>query len=60
MVQTVGSANTIVSLVEYSGIVNLDDLVEFSSDIGGSNARLKSTLRYRNNTTKISKINISI
>jgi hypothetical protein len=29
MLQTVGSATTIASLVEYSGIVNLDDLVEF-------------------------------
>jgi hypothetical protein len=60
MLQTVGSANTIVSLVEYSGIVNLDDLIEFSSDISGSNARLKATPRYRNNTIKISKTTISI
>jgi hypothetical protein len=60
MLQTVGSATTIASLVEYSGIVNLDDLVEFSSDISGSNARLKATPTYRNNTIKISKTTISV
>ena len=60
MLQTVGSATTIASLVEYSGIVNLDDLVEFDTDISGSNARLKATPRYINNTIRISKTTISI
>ena len=60
ILQTVGSATTIASLVEYSGIVNLDDLVEFDTDISGSNARLKATPRYRNNTIRISKTTISI
>ena len=60
MLQTVGSAHTTVTIAEYSGIVNLDNLVEFSSDISGSNARLKATPTYRNNTIKISKTTISI
>jgi hypothetical protein len=60
MLQTVGSAHTIASIVEYAGIVNLDDLVEFSSDISGSTARLKASPRYRDNTIKISKTTISI
>jgi hypothetical protein len=59
MLQTVGSANTATHIVEYAGIANLDDLVSFSSDISGPNARLKVTPKYRDNTIKITKTSIT-
>jgi hypothetical protein len=60
MLQSVGSANTTADIVEYGGISNLDDLISFSSDISGSNARLKVTPKYRDNTIKISRTSITI
>lgn len=59
MLQSVGSANTTADIVEYGGIANLDDLVSFNADISGSNARLKVTPKYRDNTIKITRTSIT-
>ena len=59
MLQSVGSANTTADIVEYGGVTNLDDLIEFSSDISGSNARLKAIPKYRDNTIKITRTSIA-
>jgi hypothetical protein len=59
MLQSVGSANTTADIVEYGGISNLDDLISFGADISGSNARLKVTPKYRDNTIKITRTSIT-
>ena len=59
MLQSVGSASTSVDIIEYAGIANLDDLVNFAADISGSNARLKATPKYRDNTIKINRTSIT-
>ena len=59
MLQSVGSANTTADIIEYGGISNLDDLISFSADISGSNARLKVIPTYRDNTIKITRTSIT-
>lgn len=59
MLQSVGSANTTADIIEYGGISNLDDLISFNADISGSNARLKITPKYRDNTIKITRTSIT-
>ena len=59
MLQSVGSASTSVDIIEYAGISNLDDLVSFTTDISGTNARLKVTPKYRDNVIKITRTSIT-
>ena len=59
MLQSVGSANTTADIVEYAGISNLDDLISFSADISGPNARLKAIPKYEDNTIKITRTSIT-
>ena len=60
MLQSVGSANTSVDIAESIGISNLNDLLEFDSDLSGTTARLKATPKYNNNTVKLSRTTITI
>jgi hypothetical protein len=60
LLQSVGSANTSADIIEYGSISNLESLIDFSADISGSNARLKVTSKYRDNTVKISRTSITI
>jgi hypothetical protein len=55
LLQSVGSASTDVSIVEYAGIANLESLGEYSADISGGNARLKFTPTYAHNTVKLTR-----
>lgn len=55
MLQSVGSASTEATLVEYAGIANLESLGEYDADIDNNNARLKFTPIYAHNTIKFTK-----
>lgn len=55
LLQSVGSASTEASVVEYAGIANFDNLGECSADISGGNARLKFTPTYAHNTIKLTR-----
>jgi hypothetical protein len=59
LLQTVGSATTETHIIEYGGISNVEDLVEFSSNISGSNARLIVNPYYNNNEIKITRTSIT-
>jgi hypothetical protein len=59
LLQTVGSATTETHIVEYGGISNVVNLVEFSSNISGSNARLIVNPYYSNNEIKITRTSIT-
>ena len=50
LLQSVGSATTSVSIVEYAGISDTENLVEYSADLSGINVRLNVTPNYANNT----------
>jgi len=56
MLQSVGSASTAASIVEYAGIANTENLGDYSADINGSNARLKFTPIYAHNTIKLNRV----
>jgi hypothetical protein len=55
LLQSVGSASTDASIIEYAGIANLESLGEYSADISGGNARLKFTPTYAHNTVKLTR-----
>ena len=59
MLQTVGSATSEVHIIEYAGVSNQESLGEYSTDISGTNARLKFTSTHANNTIKLSKTSIT-
>jgi len=55
LLQSVGSATTSVSIVEYAGISDTENLVEYSADLSGINVRLNVTPNYANNTLVYNK-----
>ena len=55
LLQSVGSATTSVSIVEYAGISDTENLVEYSADLSGINVRLSVTPNYANNTLVYSR-----
>ena len=59
MLQTVGSATSEVHIIEYAGVSNQESLGEYSTDISGTDARLKFTSTHANNTVKLSKTSIT-
>jgi hypothetical protein len=59
MLQTVGSATTEVHIIEYAGVSNQESLGEYSTDISGTDARLKFTSTHANNTIKLAKTSIT-
>ena len=58
MLQTVGAANTNAYIIEYGTITDTDYLGEFSSDISGTDARLKFTPIDANTVVKLTKTSI--
>jgi hypothetical protein len=50
LLQSVGSATTNVSIVEYAGISDTENLMEYSADLSGIDVRLNVTPNYANNT----------
>ncbi len=60
LLQTANSGNTNAYVIESSGIADVVDLGEFSADISGSNARLRFTPVFPNNTIKFSKTAFTI
>jgi len=60
LLQSVGSASTDASVIEYAGIANLDNLGDYSADISGSVARLKFTPTYAHNTIKFTRKNMEL
>lgn len=55
LLQSVGSASTEASVIEYAGIANLENLGDYGADISGSNVRLKFTPTYAHNTIKFTR-----
>ena len=55
LLQSVGSASTDASVIEYAGIANLENLGDYSADISGGTARLKFTPVYSHNTVKLTR-----
>jgi hypothetical protein len=55
LLQSVGSASTEASVIEYAGIANLENLGDYGADISGSTARLKFTPTYAHNTVKLTR-----
>lgn len=60
LLQSVGSASTEATVIEYAGIANLDNLGDYSADISGSTARLKFTPTYSYNTIKVIRKGIEL
>ena len=59
LLQSVGSATSEASVVEYAGIGNIENLGDYDADIFGLNARLKFTPNYAFNSIKISRKGIA-
>lgn len=55
LLQSVGSASTDASVIEYAGIANLENLGDYTADISGGTARLKFTPVYAHNKIKLTR-----
>jgi hypothetical protein len=60
IMQSVGSASTACDYIEYGTIANSEILGSFDADISGTNARLRFTPTYRNNTIKWVRSGITV